>query len=55
MQPLRKADDRLIYAGWQAVKQFDYDGGDFDWGGNLAVHELIQLSNGELRPCPMRK
>jgi beta-fructofuranosidase len=52
---LEKADDRLIYAGWQAVKQFDYDGGDFDWGGNLAVHELIQLSNGELRPCPMRE
>lgn len=44
--------NRLFIAGWQAVKMYDYDGGNFDWGGNLTTHELIALSNGELRAKP---
>lgn len=52
---LELMNDRLIYAGWQAVKQYDYDGGDFDWGGNLVVHELKATANGELRPFPLKE
>jgi beta-fructofuranosidase len=49
---LESAWDNLYFFGWQAVKQFDYDGGDFDWGGNLVTHQLIQKTNGELYPKP---
>ena len=42
--------DKLYFAGWQAIKQYDYDGGDFDWGGNLVTHQMKQMPNGELTP-----
>lgn len=44
---------KLYFAGWQAIKQYDYDGGDFDWGGNLVTHQMKQMPNGELKPMPV--
>lgn len=29
--------------------------GDFDWGGNLVAHEIVQLSDGELCAVPVTK
>lgn len=49
---LEKAWNYLYFFGWQAVKQYDYDGGNFDWGGNLVTHQLTQRANGELFPRP---
>lgn len=42
--------DKLYAFGWCATKTGEYDYGDFDWGGNLVVHELKQGSNGLLYP-----
>lgn len=52
---IEKYHERTIFTGWQAVKYYDYDGGDYDWGGNLVNHELIQLANGELRAQPLKE
>lgn len=46
---LEKDDQGKMYAvGWCATKVGEIDQGDFDWGGNLVVHEIVQKSNGEL-------
>jgi len=34
--------------GWNPTKTNERDNGNWEWGGNLVVHELVQLSNGEL-------
>lgn len=49
---VEKAWDRLFFFAWQAIKQYDYDGGEFDWSGNLVTHELKQKSSGELYVKP---
>ncbi len=49
---LEAAYGRLFAFGWVGTKTYDYDGGDFNWAGNLVTHELIQQENGELRPAP---
>lgn len=46
---LEKDENKLYAFGWCANKIGAYDLGDFDWGGNLVVHELIQNSYGELQ------
>ena len=46
---LEKDDKGKMYAfGWCATKVGEIDQGDFDWGGNLVVHEIVQKTNGEL-------
>lgn len=45
---MEKGFDKLLIFGWVATKTGEYDGGDFDWGGNLVSHELVQKENGEL-------
>jgi beta-fructofuranosidase len=47
---LEVAFGRMFAFGWVGTKQHDFDGGDFNWAGNLVTHELIQADNGELRP-----
>ncbi|MDE6666924.1 MAG: GH32 C-terminal domain-containing protein [Clostridia bacterium] len=44
---LEKAGDKLYAFAWCA-NLTGGSTGDFDWGGNLVVHELKQLSSGEL-------
>ena len=44
---LEKAGDKLYAFAWCA-NLTGGSTGDFDWGGNLVVHELKQLSDGEL-------
>jgi beta-fructofuranosidase len=34
--------------GWNPTRSGGKDDGDWDWGGNLVVHEIRQLKNGEL-------
>ena len=46
---LEKDDQGKMYAfGWCATKVGELDQGDFDWGGNLVTHEIVQKTNGEL-------
>lgn len=46
---LEKDDQGKMYAfGWCATKVGEFDQGDFDWGGNLVVHQIVQKTNGEL-------
>ncbi len=46
---LEKDDNGRLFAfGWCATKVGEVNQGDFDWGGNLVVHELKQKKNGEL-------
>jgi beta-fructofuranosidase len=40
-------DDRYIF-GWTNTLQNHDDGGVWQWGGNLVVHKLYQLANGDL-------
>lgn len=44
---LEKAGDKLYAFAWCA-NLTGGSSGDFDWGGNLVVHELTQQSDGEL-------
>lgn len=52
---LEKTTDRLFAFGWVGTKEYDYDGGDFNWAGNLVVHELIQNSDGTLSVKPVEE
>jgi beta-fructofuranosidase len=40
--------DRRLLFGWLAVKAGDRDAGEREWGGNLAVRELLQRADGSL-------
>lgn len=46
---LEKDENKLYAFGWCAIKEGAYDLGNFDWGGNLVVHELTQNTYGELQ------
>jgi beta-fructofuranosidase len=49
------SDGRRRYGfGWIATKMGDTDSGPWEWGGDMQVHELVQLENGDLsaRPVP---
>lgn len=52
---MEKAYDRLFVMGWVGTKEYDYDGGDFNWAGNLVTHELVQNPNGEIRPVIVKE
>lgn len=38
---------RFIF-GWNPTRSDNKDNGDWNWGGNLVVHEIVQEKNGEL-------
>ena len=47
---LEKDNENLYVFGWVPTR-FNYEDNEkFDWGGNLVVHKLKQLENGELYP-----
>lgn len=41
--------EKLYVFGWIPTKESHDDKKNYDWAGNLAVHELIQTNNGELK------
>ncbi len=46
-----EGDGEKLYAfGWNGTKQGHQDSADYDWAGNLVVHEISQKKNGELVP-----
>lgn len=47
---MEKMDNRLFIYGWCATKSGEYDGGDYDWAGNLVVHELKTRADHTLYP-----
>lgn len=47
---MEKGFDKLYIFGWCGTKEGDWDNGNFNWGGNLVTHELVQQENGELSP-----
>lgn len=46
---LTKKDNRLLVFGWIPTRDNKSDKGDFDWAGNLAVHELVSRKDGSLK------
>lgn len=40
-------NNRFIF-GWNPTRSDNQDNGDWNWGGNLVVHQIIQQPNGEL-------
>ena len=47
---IEKMGDRLFLFGWVGTKELETDAGEYLWGGNLVVHELMQHHNGHLSP-----
>jgi len=37
-----------VLFGWNPTRSGAKDKGDWDWGGNLVVHELFQEKDGQL-------
>jgi len=52
---IEQAFGRLFAFGWVGTKEHDYDGGGFNWAGNLVTHELIQNPDGTLSPVPVQE
>lgn len=51
---LEKDSENLYIFGWTPTKTMYSDSGDYDWAGNLVVHQLKQKDNGELYPVPVK-
>lgn len=51
---MEKDDKNLYIFGWTPTKVMYMDEGEYDWGGNLVVHQLVQKENGELEPIPVK-
>ena len=47
---MEKGFGNLYMFGWCGTRDGGFDNVGFDWGGNLVVHQLIQMPNGELKP-----
>lgn len=53
---LEKDDQGRMFAiGWCAEKEGEFDLGNFDWGGELIVHEVDNKVNGELLIKPVKE
>ncbi|WP_242939594.1 glycoside hydrolase family protein [Pseudobutyrivibrio xylanivorans] len=42
--------ERLFIVGWNGTKVGHADDAEYDWGGNMVTHELIQAKDGSLSP-----
>ena len=42
--------ERLFVVGWNGTKIGHTDDAEYDWGGNMVTHELIQDKDGSLHP-----
>lgn len=50
---MEKSEDELFVFGWVPTKVDYLDEKDFDWAGNLVVHQLIQQADGTLNAQPI--
>ena len=46
-----EGDERYLF-GWLPTRENESDGGNWQWGGSLAVHKLEQRADGTLRALP---
>lgn len=51
---MEKDSENLYMFGWTPTKVMYSDLEDYDWAGNLVVHQLKQRENGELYPVPVQ-
>ena len=42
--------ENLYVVGWNGTKKNHMDTEDYDWGGNMVTHQLVQKSDGTLAP-----
>ena len=47
--------EHLYVVGWNGTKFDHEDENDYDWAGNMVVHQLEQQPDGTLRPVPNEK
>jgi beta-fructofuranosidase len=47
--------DHLYVVGWNGTKYDHDDANDYDWAGNVVVHQLEQKEDGSLVPVPNEK
>jgi beta-fructofuranosidase len=52
---LEKDKDNLYLFGWTPTKDGYDDTKNYNWAGNLVVHQLKQKKNGELYPVPVER
>ena len=52
---LEKASNQLYLFGWTPTKVNYDDIQNYDWAGNLVVHNINQKENGELYPTPIEQ
>lgn len=50
---MEKDSENLYIFGWTPTKEMYSDLENYDWAGNLVVHQLMQGKNGELYPVPI--
>lgn len=50
---MEKDSKNLYMFGWTPTKEKYEDAKNYDWAGNLVVHQLKQKENGELYPVPV--
>ncbi|WP_368044073.1 hypothetical protein, partial [uncultured Clostridium sp.] len=50
---MEKDLEHLYIFGWTPTKVMYSDSENYDWAGNLVVHQLKQDENGELHPVPI--
>jgi beta-fructofuranosidase len=51
---LEKMDNKMYLIGWNATKDSHQDENNYNWGGNLVSHEIIQKDNGLLCVTPIQ-
>ncbi len=51
---LEKAADKMYLIGWNATKDSHQDENNYNWGGNLVSHQIIQKDNGLLSVTPIQ-
>ena len=51
---LEKDEDNLYFIGWNATKDGHSDANNYNWAGNLVVHQMLQKEDGYLKMVPVR-
>jgi len=52
---MEKDSENLYMFGWTPTKKKYDDAYDYNWAGNLVVHQIKQKENGELYPTPIKQ
>jgi beta-fructofuranosidase len=51
---MEKMDNKMYLIGWNGTKDGHQDGNNYNWGGNLVSHQIIQGDNGLLSTMPIQ-